>query len=154
MFLRMTDELQQRSFCVIVVYRTFQLRYLSPSLLFLPFSYFLLLRFYVQMRRSPRVTERREDWPSDPDEAEEGREEEGREERRVEFITSSGTNCPLVERAYVQVYSDTRGEGRIKGREGRARRESAVTDNRIKSSAPVWREAWPRKLNRLGLSFG
>lgn len=103
MFLRMTDELQQRSFCVIVVYRTFQLRYLSPSLLFLPFSYFLLLRFYVQMRRSPRVTERREDWPSDPDEAEEGREEERREERRVEFITSSGTNCLLVERAYVQV---------------------------------------------------
>lgn len=32
MFLRMTDELQQRSFCVIVAYRTFQLRYLSLSL--------------------------------------------------------------------------------------------------------------------------
>lgn len=85
------------------------------------------------------------------------KEEKGvkRGEKRVEFITSSGTNyCPLVEQTYVrgQVRA-TRGEG-VKGREReRERGERAVADNRIKWSGGRG-GARPRKLNRLGLSFG
>lgn len=102
------------------------------------------------------MTERREDWPSDPDEAEGGEGgEKGREESGIYYVLGHqllpprGTNV----RTYVEQVRATRGE-EIKGREReRERGERAVADNRIKWSGGRG-GARPRKLNRLGLSFG